>query len=78
MANTQYHTFNQKSYSKKWKDKIFCVLVYTALFENMGTHVLSECMRKAYYLKLDSNKRSGSVKWLYNCTGGNSIWEYRI
>lgn len=33
-----------------------------ALFENMGTHVLSDYMRNDYYLKLDTNKRSGGVR----------------
>lgn len=38
MINTQYYAFNLKISFQEIK-RIFCVLLYMALFENMGRHV---------------------------------------
>lgn len=62
MANIQYRTFILEIPFQEVKRQNVLCSVYMTLFENMGTHVLVDNMRKDYYLKLDSDKRSRRVR----------------
>lgn len=61
MANTQYQTFNLEIPFQEIKS-ILCSGIYDIIWKYGNTCVLSDSMRKDYYLKLDSNKRSRRVR----------------